>query len=116
MKALYPLMKDGNVGMEVKKVIFESILTPTLLYGAETWTTTRREESRIQAAEMRALRAMTGRSRRDRIRNEVTRETVGVKKIILKMDVGRLRWWGHLERMQPDRMPKKRWEWTPERR
>lgn len=116
MKALYPMMKDKNIGIEVKKVIYNSILTPTLLYGAETWTTTRREESRIQAAEMRVLRTMIGKSRRDRIRNEVIRETVGVKKMILKMDVGRLRWWGHLERMEPERMPRRRWEWTPEGR
>src|SRR5678816_1231974 len=116
MKAVYPMMKDRNIGIEVKKVIFSRILTPTLLYGAETWTTTRKEESRIQAAEMRVLRTMIGKSRRDRIRNEVIREDIGVKKMILKMYVGKLRWWGHLERMEQEKMLKRRWEWTPEGR
>ena len=54
----------------VKEVIFDSTLTQILLYGVETWSTTTREESRIQAAEMRVLRLMVGRTRKERIRSE----------------------------------------------
>ena len=61
VRALYLILADKRMDIGVKKVIFESTLTPILLHGAETWSTTTREESRIQAAEMRVLRLMVGR-------------------------------------------------------
>ena len=79
-------------------MIFDEMLTPILLYGEETWSTTTREDSRIQSAEMYFLRVIVGKTRRDRQRNERIREEVGVKAIINKMDAVRLRWWGHLEK------------------
>ena len=111
--AVYPLLKDQHMGLEVKRVIYENVLTPIMMYGAETWCTTRRQESRIQATEMRMLRAMIGKTRRDRIRNERVRQEVGVVPVLRRIDVARLRWWGHLERMPENRMAKSRWNWTP---
>ena len=111
--ALYPLLKDKFIGIDVKKVIFESVLTPILTYASETWTTSTVERSRIQAAEMRALRIIVDKTRKDRIRNEEIRNQVGVVKIQNKIDAAQLRWLGHLERMSEERVAKKRWEWTP---
>ena len=73
-----------------------------------------KQENRIQTAEMRILRAIIGKTRRDRIRNEIVREEVGIKSILDKMDAARLRWWGHLEKMPEESLPKKRWRWRPE--
>jgi hypothetical protein len=44
------------------KVSFKEIV----LYGAETWTCTKREESKIQATEMKFLRAIMGKIKIDR--------------------------------------------------
>ena len=111
--ALYPLIKDVHIPLAAKKTIFESILTPTLMYGAETWVTNTKERSKIQAAEMKPLRLMRGKTRRDRIRNEKFREEVGVTPVLHKIDAAQLRWLGHLERMDRGRIAKRRWEWTP---
>ena len=99
VRAVYPILKDKQMRVEVKKVIFESVLTPILLYGAETWSMTGREEGRIQSAEMYVLRTIIGKTRRDRLRNERIKEEVCVKAIQNEMDAARLRWWGHYERM-----------------
>ena len=40
-----------------------------LLYGAETWTRTKREYSNIQAEEIKLLRAVSSRAKKDMIRN-----------------------------------------------
>jgi hypothetical protein len=40
-----------------------------LLYGMKTWTCTKREEGKIQATEMKFMRALMGKTKRDRIRN-----------------------------------------------
>ena len=107
--ALYPILKDEHVPLRAKKVIFDSIITPTLTYGAETWTMNKRERSKIQATEMRTLRAILGKTRKDRIR-----EGVGVVSVLRKIDAAQLRWLGHLERMDEDRIAKRRWKWTPQ--
>ncbi len=38
LSALYPLLKDKYVPLESKKIIFETMLTLVLIYGAESWT------------------------------------------------------------------------------
>lgn len=50
-----------------------------------------KQESRIQEAEMRVLRLIVGRTRRERVRNERIKESIGVKSIINKMDAARLK-------------------------
>ena len=53
---------------------FNTVLTPTLTYGSESWVMKTADRSRIQAAEMRPLRAMVGKTRRDRVKNEDIRK------------------------------------------
>src|SRR5678815_370538 len=42
VRAVNPILKDRLMSVEVKRVIFEGVLTPILLYGTETWSTTTR--------------------------------------------------------------------------
>src|SRR5678816_3343095 len=64
VRAVYPILKDKYMKKEVKREIYEGVLKPILLYGAETWSMTEREESRIQTAEMNVLRTVIGKTRR----------------------------------------------------
>lgn len=114
--ALYPIMKDRYVPDKVKTTIFEGLLTPILMYGSESWTMTSRERSRIQATEMKTLRTIAKKTRRDKLRNETIRNQLQVAPLIKKIEKGQLRWLGHLERMDERRIAKKRWSWRPEGR
>ena len=49
-----------------------------MLYGAETWATTRGQEARLEVNELRMLRWMCGVTRRDKNRNEHIRGTTRV--------------------------------------
>ena len=49
---------------------YEVVAKPSLLYGSETWVPTKRDMSRLEAAEMRFLRSVTGYTRLDKIRSE----------------------------------------------
>ena len=57
---------------------YRTVVRPAMLYGAETWATTKRQESRIEVNEMRMLRWMCGVTRKDKIRNEHIRGTTKV--------------------------------------
>ena len=64
--------------MKLKGKIYKTVVRPALLYGAETWATTRGQEARLEVNEMRMLRCMCGVTRRDMIRNEHIRGTTTV--------------------------------------
>ena len=48
------------------------------------------------------LRWFCGHTRRDRVRNEVIRERVGMAPIEEKLTQHRLRWFGHIQRRPPE--------------
>ena len=51
---------------------------PALMYGAETWATTKSQERARQVNEMRMLQWMCGVTKKDKIRNEHVRGSVKV--------------------------------------
>jgi hypothetical protein len=78
-----------------------------LLYGAESWTCTKKEESKIQATEMKFMTGILGKTRRDKIRNKDIREQLKVDDIKHDMERKKLKWYGHIMRMAEERIPKK---------
>ena len=56
----------------------------------------------LSIAEMRMLRWFCGHTRRDRVRNEVIRDRVGVAPIEEKLTQHQLRWFGHFQRRPPE--------------
>ena len=63
--------------------------------------------SRIQAAEMRFIKSVTGVRRIDRIRNTAIRESLNVEPLLLKIEKTQLRWFGHVLRMPEERLTKR---------
>ena len=66
--------------MNVKKVLYEKVVVPTVMYGSESWGMKVTERQKLNAFEMKCLRSMTGVSRLDRVRNEVVRARTGVRR------------------------------------
>jgi len=62
------------------------------------------DERRLLVAEMGWLRGLLNRSRREKIRNEVTREELGQKETVVeRVKKRRLIWYGHVIRMENGR-------------
>ena len=80
-----------------------------MLYSSECWTVKCSHEQKLHVAEMKMLRMMCGVTRRDRIRNEYVRASVGVDDIRDKLAENRLRWFGHVSRKREDDVVKKVW-------
>ena len=114
--ALYPLLKEKEIPKDVKVCIYTTILRPVLLYGSETWTLTTKLKSRIQATEMRVLRLIYGVTRRDRVRNEIIRQTLKVESLLTIIERNLLRWYGHVQRMPDSRDVKRIHKWKPNRK
>jgi hypothetical protein len=88
-----------------------------LIYGAETWSLYEDDKRRINAAEMATLRRSARISTLDRKTNEYIRGKMDAQDIILD-DITRkqLIWYGHVDRMDPTRLPKILIHWKPEGR
>jgi len=85
---------------------YKVVARPSLLYGSEIWVTTKRDMTRLEAAEMRFLRSVTGYTRLDKIRSQDIRqelEIFGIQEVRLKY---KQNWIGHLERTDNTRLPK----------
>ena len=70
-----------------------------MLYGSETWAMGIMEDRMLDRAEMRMLRWMAGISLRDCRSNEWVRNLMRVEAVGEVARRGRLRWYGHVERM-----------------
>src|SRR5215510_10165094 len=58
--------------------LYKVVARPTLLYGSETWVTTKRDMTHLEAAEMRFLRSVKGCTRLDKIRSEAIRKELNI--------------------------------------
>ena len=99
--------RNINIEKNAKLKVFNAIVTPSLTYASETWAWQRKDMSKVQATEMKFLRAMEGVRRIDKIRNSVIRDKCNVKEsIIEKIQNNRLRWYGHIMRMEDSKLTK----------
>ena len=99
--AVNRVLKSRNVGLNVKKCVYETVIVPTVLYGAETWGLRESERKKLNVFERRCLRSMIGVTRRDRVRNTVIRERTGMNVDLSgRADKSVLRGFGHMERME----------------
>jgi hypothetical protein len=56
------------------------------------------------------LRRVIGNTKRDKIPNEMIRMNLGTQPLQNKMEQEQLRWFGHLNRMDEERLTKQVWE------
>ena len=108
MGGMKKVWKNRDLGMGVKRRLYESVVVPTALYAAETWGMKTADRQRLDVLEMRCLRSMCGVTRWDRLRNEEVRRRTGVLlELSNRAEQRGLRWFGHVERMDEGRMVKR---------
>ncbi len=80
--------------MNAKRRLYEGVVVPTALYGAQTWNVRESERNRLDVFEMRCLRSKVGITRMDRMMNEEVRRRAG----IVRVDQRVLSWYEHVVR------------------
>ena len=109
------ILKGRTVSQEVKKSLRNSVLLPTLTYGSETWTASEEDLAKVRAVEMSYLRMASGVNLLDGLSNSEVYASFGMEEQAVGIDCGvaewikrsTLRWYGHVQRMDEDRMLRK---------
>ncbi|KAK3547880.1 hypothetical protein QTP70_000337 [Hemibagrus guttatus] len=93
---------DRKISARIKGKVYRTVVRPAMLYGLETVSLRKRQESELEVAELKMLRFFSGVTRLDRIRNEYIRGTAHVGRLGDKVREARLRWFGHVQRRESE--------------
>ena len=68
------------MGIKAKKCLYEGVIVPTALNGAEAWGMRSADRRKVKVLEMKCLRSLVRVSRMDRVRNEEVRRRAGIER------------------------------------
>jgi len=94
-----------------KKAVYLAIILNILLYGAESWCLTEKLLQRLRVFHNQCIRSMCRvtrwHTRKHRISNKVLRDRLKMETIDQYISERKLRWAGHVARMDHSRLPRK---------
>ena len=92
---------------KTKMRLFKSLIMPILLYGCETWAPLSNHVQRLQSFVNKCVWSICEISMRDMLRNIEIRRRGNIERVDSILQLKRLKWLGHIERMADSRWPKK---------
>eukprot|EP00794_Sanderia_malayensis_P002427 gene2427-2794_t len=104
-------MRDQRMPLCLKRKITNTVILPSMTYGAETWSLTNHQREKLAVTQRSMERSMMGVTKRDKIRNEDLRSRTKVKDVIEKVIEAKGKLAGHLARMKNNEWAKKKTEW-----
>jgi hypothetical protein len=109
-KAFHSLLRCfrcRSITRSTKVAVYKACVLPCLLYGCETWNTLKVHVQRLHVFHMNSLRRICKLSRRRKVRNQDILDMCKIEDIQTLLQRSRLRWLGHVGRMDDSRLPKK---------
>ena len=88
-----------SISLKVRGTLYKSYVRNAPTYGAECWALKMEDDRRLKTTEMRMLQMICGKTLKDRMNNEKIREMTSVVRLEEFLREKRLRWLGHVERM-----------------
>lgn len=94
-----------------KMKLFKTTVIPTLLYGSETWTTTKADIQKLEVTKRAMERRILSISLKDHVRNEDLKAKTGLMDADDMIMRNKLRWAGHVMRRTDERWTRKTTDW-----
>ena len=100
------LLQRRQLSQSTKIKVVNATMIPMLMYGCETWSLTKKQQSKVLATQMNVLRRIEGVNRLDRVRNADIRERLnqGVLDLVRRRQES---WKSKLEEMSFEKTTKK---------
>jgi len=110
---LQKLFKNKNISKKLKLRLMNTIIDKTLTYASEIWTLTKRDRKQLNAFERKVYKRILGSVYDNEkinwgiLTNKEIYASVKKPTIIETIRSNRLRWFGHVQRMEESRIPKR---------
>jgi len=108
-----PYFSNRRMPMRHKTKLYNACVLPALVYGAETWATTKDQVREVSVAQRRMERAMVGITLRQRISNEEVRRRTQVRDAGSEAVKRKWIWARKVSKMPAERWARAVTEWTP---
>jgi len=111
------ILWDRDVTPKTKTHIYRAIVESTITYAAEIWCLKAKTVAKLNSTEMDFWCQSARISRKDKIRNTIIKQKINVTRSLLDdIKTKQLTWYGHVQRMEEGRLPKKSYEMEPTRK
>ena len=100
---------------ETKLGIHNITAKAALKFGSEAWVLKKREEQRLEAAQMKFLRHLHGITKLDKEKHQCIREKTGTQDVVKEINQYQEKWLQHVQRMDTNRIPKQALQYKPKR-
>jgi len=87
-----------------------------LKFGSEAWVLKKREEQRLEAAQMKFFRHLLGITKLDKEKNQCISEKTGAQNIVKEIKQYQKKWLQHVQRMDRNKLPRQALKYRPEGR
>jgi len=101
-RELSGILTRRGASLKLKGKIYRACVQSVLVYGSDTWAAKGEDTQRLQRTERMMMRWMCGVSLKDKFRSRDLVECLGICEVAEVVRRGRLRWFGHVERMNGD--------------
>jgi len=101
---------------ETKLRIHNITAKAALKFGSETWVLNKREEQRLEAAQMKFLRHLLGITKLDKEKNQCIRQKTGAQNMVKEIKQYQKKWLQHVQMMDTNRLPKQALQYKPKGR
>ena len=112
-RSLGKVWANRNILDRTKVRIYQAAVLTILLYGSETWNTTKAQMHRMEVFHQTCLRRILRIKWYDRVSNVRVLKKAGIGAVEGYISSNRLRWFGHVSRMPEHRIPKIMMNWVP---
>jgi len=107
------VFKRHEISLAIKLRLVNAAVMPILLYESEAWSLTMAMENKLNACENRWLRRILRIKFTDRVSNAKVRVRTGQEIAENTVWKSRMKWYGHISRMNKERWPSKVHNWKP---
>ena len=112
-----PVQNFGKqMNKETKLRIHNITAKAALKFGSEVCVLKKREEQRLEAAQMKFLRHLLRITKLDKEKNQCIREKTGAQNIVKLIKQYQKKWLQHVQRMDTNRIPKQTLRYIPKGR
>ena len=103
----------SKLSIEAKISILERCVIPVMIYGAQTWSTTKLQTKKLQVAQRKMERMILGIRKKEKITNTHVRKITKIRDIGYMMKKSKFTYAGHMMRGNPEKWNYKTTVWTP---